>query len=95
MYTAVELISVTMTTDAGGFERREESRRRVLCERKSVTGKEFYSAVGAGLAVDCIVSLNAFEYHEEPEFEMGGRRYSVVRTYQMRDRIELTAAVRR
>ena len=95
MYTAIDLISVTLTTDAMGFERREETRRRVMCERKSVSGREFYSAIGAGLGVDCLISLNAIEYHDEPEFELMGKRYSVVRTYEIHDRVELTAALRR
>lgn len=69
----------------------EETQTTVLCDLKSVTRSEFYSAAQAGLNPSQVFELNGFEYNGESEVEFLGEKYSVIRTYRPSyETIELT-----
>lgn len=69
----------------------KETQTTVLCDLKSVTRSEFYSAAQAGLNPEQVFEINGFEYNGETEVEFLGERYSVIRTYRTSyETIELT-----
>ena len=64
---------------------------KILCDLKSVTRSEFYSAAQAGLNPEQVFEINGFEYGGETEVEFLGERYSVIRTYRTNyETLELT-----
>lgn len=94
--TVVWLIAKVITTDDAGFERTVETARRVFAEQGSVTGREFYSAIAAGIQTDVMFRVRTADFHAEPELVWHGMRYKVIRAYARTDDwTELTAAVMR
>ena len=69
-----------------------ETRREVFCTVKSIGQTEVYQAMGIGLSPELKVILaHDFEYEGEGLCELGGVRYSILRTYITEtDGIELT-----
>lgn len=64
--------------------------RKVLAEKASVTGKEFFNAEGdraTGIKPKLCMRLRTFEYKGEKLCEYGGVVYSVYRTYDRQDGI--------
>lgn len=68
--------------DKNGNHIPQMKKTTVLCDLKSVTRSEFYSAAQAGLNPEQVFEINGFEYSGESEIEFEGERYSVVRTYR-------------
>lgn len=68
--------------DSNGNYIPAETKTNVLCDLKSVTRSEFYSAAQAGLNPEQVFEINGFEYNGETEVEFLGERYSVIRTYR-------------
>lgn len=65
----------------------------ILCDVKSVTRAEYYSAAQAGLNPEVVFEINAFEYHGEQEVRFDGEEFSVIRVYRqppVYERMELT-----
>lgn len=76
---------------SGNYVFQETSKTPVLCDLKSVTRSEYYSAAQAGLNPEEVFEINGFEYSQEPEVEFMGERYSVIRAYRTTyETIELT-----
>ena len=75
----------------GNFLSAAQTSTTVLCNLKSVTRTEFYSAAQAGLNPEQVFEINGFEYNGETEVEFLGKRYAVIRTYRTSyETIELT-----
>lgn len=88
----IYLISSTLSTENGGFERPEYTQRRAYAEILSVTRSEFYQAAAAGIQADCIIRMRAADYRGEEQLRCGSMRYAVVRSYCADGEwIELTA----
>lgn len=64
----------------------------VLASFKSVRGNEFYTANAQGIMADIIVVINAVNYAGERKLmdEETGKKYEVIRTYEVGQNIELT-----
>lgn len=76
---------------SGNYVFQETNKTSVLCDLKSVTRSEYYSAAQAGLNPEEVFEINGFEYAKEPEVEFMGERYSVIRTFRTSyETIELT-----
>ena len=94
--TVVWLIAKVIGTDDAGFEHTVESARKVFAEQGSVTGREYYSAIAAGIQTDVMFRVRTADFKAEQELVWKGMRYKVVRAYDRRDDwTELTAAVLR
>lgn len=69
-----------------------EIKRRLLCEVKSVTRTEFYSALAIGIKPEVILKLSlAEDYENEHQADFEGTRYEILRSYGTKDGgIEMT-----
>jgi SPP1 family predicted phage head-tail adaptor len=87
----VTLIGLSPAAHEVGTEP-QESRHDVFCTVRSIGMQEAYQAMGQGLNPEIKVILpHDFEYAGEPECELGGVRYRILRTYITEaDGIELT-----
>ena len=94
--TVVWLVGKVITTDAQGFEHSVETARKVFADLGSVTGREYYSAIAAGIQTDAMFRVRTVDYKGEPELIRNGTRYRIIRAYARTDDwTELTAAVLR
>ncbi|OIJ17098.1 phage head-tail adapter protein [Anaerobacillus alkalilacustris] len=75
------LISKSYTTNSMGDTIQEETETFILCDVKSVTRSEHYSAAAHGLRPELVFEVNKFEYAGQDEVEFEGRRYNVTRTF--------------
>lgn len=80
-----KLVGRVFTTDEFGIQQPVETEIEVFCQIKSVTQTEFFEGGRNGLRPQFQVTMNRFEYNNEPIVEIGGVRYSVYRTYFTRD----------
>lgn len=86
------LIGETIEEDEIGNQRPVETRTTILCSVKSAGRNDFYSGAAAGLRPEYVFTVHAYEYGGERIVEFEGKRYSVIRTYQVgAEEIELTA----
>ena len=77
--------------DDNGNQIIERSERTVLCYAESVGRNEFYSAASAGLKPEWTLTIsNRIDYHGERLVRFHGDLWSVIRTYQDGDEVELT-----
>lgn len=68
-----------------------ETRKSVLCGKKSVARNEFYSAARAGLKPEIVFNMHNYEYEGEKKVEFKNQIYKVIRTYAANfEEIELT-----
>ncbi|KLR75274.1 phage head-tail adaptor [Geobacillus sp. T6] len=85
------LIAQEFVEDEIGNQIAQETRKTVLCNVKSVSRSEFYSAATAGLKPSIVFVIHGYEYDGEQEVEFEGARYRVIRTYSTDfEEVELT-----
>lgn len=85
------LINQTFTKDEIGNQVPTENRTTILCDKKSAGRNEFYQAATAGLKPEIVFVIHAYEYNGEKVVEFEGKRYNVIRTYQVDfEELELT-----
>lgn len=77
------LIGETIEEDEIGNQRPVETRTMILCSVKSAGRNDFYSGAAAGLRPEYVFTVHAYEYSGERLVEFEGKRYSVIRTYQV------------
>lgn len=76
----VELITVSSTKNASGYEEKTESRREVCCNFcDGVSRAEYYEAAKAGTRVTASVELWEDDYDKERELDFEGTRYKIGR----------------
>ena len=66
-----------------GDSKAVETQTTVLCDVRSAGQKEFYSAGQSGLKPEYEFTIHLFEYEGQREVEFCGKRYSVIRTYNL------------
>ena len=78
--------------DGGGFPvRQEEEKRTVFCNMKSVGYSEYFKSQQTGKVVEAKCDVHKADYEGEDTVEMDGRRFFVLKTYDIDDdTIELT-----
>lgn len=75
----------------GNSKKRTTFKRIVLCAVRSVMRNEYYKYGADELRPEYTVTLNLLDYENEKECELRGKKYKIVRTYEVdRDLIELT-----
>lgn len=82
-------------TNKNGFPNEpEESKRKVFCNKRSISQSEYYKAQQTGPKVEAKVEVHTVDYQGEVLAEFEGKRYSILRTYEPPDSdvIELTLA---
>ena len=94
MVKADVLFLIGQTPEAHGvFEEYIESKRQVFCTVRSVGMTEKYEAMSKGLDLQYVFALSDYaEYAGEKVVEYNGERYSVIRTYEAGQKIEITVA---
>lgn len=87
----IKLLSESDKKDSDGYSNKvTATARTVFAEAKSVTRSEFYSAMQSGVTAVIVFDINALDYDGETKVEYNGKKYSVIRTYQIKaDDIEL------
>ena len=90
-WSEVDLVKES-TAARGVHDSAAETLRRLLCEVRSVTRSEFYSALAIGIKPQVILKLSlAEDYENEHQCIFEGMRYEILRTYETNDGgIELT-----
>lgn len=85
------LVYQEKTQDDTGVWHSTDKLRKVYCKVKSVGQKEWYEGGRSGLNPELQITMFSFDYHGEEIVEIGGRRYTIYRTYTNRtiDEIEL------
>lgn len=76
-------------TDENGNEKFKNRETEIFGTVTSVGQREFAAASQMGLKPELMVEIWSFEYNGEEELKLGDRLYSIYRTYQKGDRLEL------
>lgn len=63
--------------------------RMVFANKKSVRQNEFYQAQALGLRPELMFEIRSFEYTGEEKLEFDDHEYSIIRTYDRGETIEL------
>lgn len=83
-------------TDEIGNQRAAETKQTILCKRQSVKRSEFYDAKQFDLKPEIILTVHAYEYSGEPLVEFKGKRYSVIKTFEVgTEEVELTCGTKK
>ncbi|WP_243112016.1 hypothetical protein [Butyrivibrio sp. CB08] len=90
--TLLKEAEATPRTNSNGFPiATEPTERTVFCNKKSVGYAEYFSSQQAGLTASLKVELYKVDYEGELLVVLEGKRYSVLKTYEINDDlIELT-----
>ncbi len=88
--TPINLISVTWQADQYGVRQPTETTKKIYANVKSVTRAEFFDGGRNGLNPELVLTVFFGDYSGEKIAEVNGIRYTVYRTYQLRnDTVEL------
>ena|SRR5690625_1592051 len=91
----LQLIEVVKDINDNGFE--EEKRiykDKILANKLSVRSNEYWSAKQNGIELSHVLEVHSIEYDGERELMFDGREYTIERTYDKGDLIELVTLVR-
>lgn len=89
------LIKLDKISDgAGGYSYGIETERDVFANKKSAARSEFYLAQQADMQVESVFRIYLMEYQDETLARHNNQYYSVIRTYEKGDFIELTCQKR-
>lgn len=67
------------------------TRRKIMCNKKSVRQSEFYQAQAQGFKPELVIEVRQSEYNGENHLDYSGKTYRIIRTYERTDEIcELT-----
>lgn len=89
------LIQKSIEYDDIGNSTTIETEVSILCGKKSIGRNEFYDAATNGLKPVIIFQVHAYEYNGETEVEFEGKRYTVMKTYEVDfETLELTCEVK-
>lgn len=80
--TPIYLIGINKSQDTNGVWRKSEVKRKVYCNVKSASLKEFFEGGRSGLNPSFTFTMFAPDYHDETIVEYKNNRYSVYRVYQ-------------
>ncbi|WP_195510119.1 phage head closure protein [Clostridium tyrobutyricum] len=90
------LIQKDVDYDEVGNQIPIEKKISILCGKKSVGRTEFYNAAANNLKPEIVFEIHGYEYSGETEVEFNGKRYTVIRTYEVDfENLELTCEVKR
>ena len=80
-----DLITLTQTQDAEGYETTTETKATVLCNwTDGVSQNEYYLAHKEGFEASASVEIVSFAYDKQKFVDFHGTRYRVIRAFQRR-----------
>ena len=91
----IYLITQVQTKDSYGIFVTRETKRIVFCSADSVSQSEFFNAGLNGLKAQRKFTLFRFDYNDEDVIEFKNKRFTVYRTYERDDEIELYTELRK
>ena len=62
---------------------------KVFANKTSVRQSEFYQAMQTGLRPEIMFEVRSAEYRDDPKLRYDGREYSIIRTYDKGETMEL------
>lgn len=83
------LVSEVVTENDMGDFIKEITETMIFAKKKSVRQSEFYQAATNGLKPELAFEIHAFEYNDEKKVKYNNKYYTVIRTYQINDDLEL------
>lgn len=89
-----ELISVTISKDDLQQEIETETSRQIFCNKQSISMNEFYQAGQTDIKAAHKFVINSMDYKDEKRIRYKGKIFSIYRTFEKNDYIELYAEVR-
>lgn len=95
MNDVIFLITETMAQDEHHVLTATETKRQVFCTVSSVGMREIANASQMGIQPEYQFSVFTGDYSNERIVEYHGERYTVYRTYQAGDKVELYCQTRR
>ncbi|MDM5333432.1 phage head closure protein [Ureibacillus composti] len=90
----VKLISTSFTVDELFQEVEAKTEREVFADKRSASQSEFFNAGQIGLKPQYVFTIRLSEYADETELVYNGKTYSIYRTYEKGENIELHSEVR-
>lgn len=95
MKDIIKLIKTSEKKDVlGGFEKKIVYEHEVFAQKKSVGQKEFYLAMQSGLETTAVFVVWKDDYEDERVIEYNDKYFTVARTYENGDKMELTCTKR-
>lgn len=65
---------------------------KIFAQKMSVKQSEFYSAANVGLKPELTFEIYLFEFNYQEELKYNGKIYSILRTYEKGEKIELVVS---
>ena len=90
----IELVGYTITLDELFQEIKEPYLKQVFANKRSVSQSEFFNAGQNGLKPQYRFDIRLSEYSGENSLKFEGKTYSIYRTYENGENIELYCEVR-
>ena len=91
----ITLLKTEKVSDgAGGYKNVATAENEVFAKKSSVKQNEFYLAQQSDLQAEVIFKISIFDYDDEKAIKHNDDYYSVIRTYEMGDFIEITCQKR-
>lgn len=91
----VDLIQVTDGKDADGYPMNTETiRSNLFVNKKPVRSSEFHQAAAQGIRLDVVFEIRSTEFKGEEFLNYEEKRYSIERTYDRGEMIELVCQSR-
>ncbi len=87
---SAELLTKTESIDAGGNLSYTTVPKTIFCNIKSVKYNEFYVASSNGFKPEIVLVCRLTDYSGESLVKYNGIDYTVIRTYNIGDNVELT-----
>ncbi|GAA0313786.1 hypothetical protein GCM10008967_00340 [Bacillus carboniphilus] len=90
----VRLLEVVSQEDSDGFKEDVVLvEKEVFATKKSVTRTEFYQAARSEIKPEILFEVWAGEYQNESHLEFEGKRYKIIKTYEVDSKnLELTCS---
>jgi len=87
----VDLVGMVEDTDEYGFPKKEEIvKKGIFANKKSVRSNEYYMAKQSGIELSYMFEIRSIEYEGEEQLNYEGNEYTIERTYDKGELIELT-----
>lgn len=83
------MLKETSDTNAMGDVIHNTTERMIYSDKKSIRQSEFYQAQTSGLKPELTFEIYSFEYEGESNLKYNDKIYSIIRTYEVGDDIEL------
>ncbi|MGL4523531.1 MAG: phage head closure protein [Bacilli bacterium] len=88
------LLSSEYAQDDIGQQVEVITEKNVFCHKRSIPQREFFEAGRTGIKASAIFVINTLDYADEMKVAYNGKTYTIYRTYEKGEQIELYCEVR-